>query len=193
MEGGNEAQSQGEGVAEFRALQEQQRVLRKTYDDLRGAVMGTANAAARGRARAEAKLSDVLESSRRVRAAYMKGSPMFESLSAEREKLKAELLRVTKVADKHKEARNASDDELRKLHQKFRLELKDSQDELARLKKENLSGKDHLSALQDAEGEVEVKMDERNSLLKSVAHELVSQIRLCAPNKQKLPRRARMS
>ena len=63
MEGGNEAQSQGEGVAEFRALQEQQRVLRKTYDDLRGAVMGTANAAARGRARAEAKLRAVLESS----------------------------------------------------------------------------------------------------------------------------------
>ena len=53
VEGGNEAQSQGEGVAEFRALQEQQRVLRKTYDDLRGAVMGTANAAARGRARDE--------------------------------------------------------------------------------------------------------------------------------------------
>ena len=100
VEGGNEAQSQGEGVAEFRALQEQQRVLRKTYDDLRGAVMGTANAAARGRARAEAKLSDVLESSRRVRAAYMKGSPMFESLLAEREKLKAELSRCSdKIAE----------------------------------------------------------------------------------------------
>ena len=98
MEGGNEAQSQGEGVAEFRALQEQQRVLRKTYDDLRGAVMGTANVAARGRAQAEAKLSDVLEGSRRVRAAYMKGSPMFESLLAEREKLKAErLLREARV------------------------------------------------------------------------------------------------
>ena len=100
MEGGNEAQSQGEGVAEFRALQEQQRMLRKTYDDLRGAVMGTANVAARGRAQADAKLSDVLEGSRRVRAAYMKGSPMFESLLAEREKLKAELSRCSdKIAE----------------------------------------------------------------------------------------------